>query len=76
MSIKLTGPLGGIIEAKFKDGDQELQAGFSWDSTSRDYDFPTPRSGKITLILSYWADLRQAKVKLGPSLGPQAKPDK
>jgi hypothetical protein len=65
IGIKLTGPMSGIIKAKFKDGDHELQSGYSYDSKSRNYDFPTPKSGKITLTLSYWADLKEAKVKIG-----------
>ena len=56
---------GGHHRRKIQGRDHELQSGYSFDSKSRNYDFPTPKSGKITLTLSYWSDLKEAKVKIG-----------
>lgn len=65
VGIKLTGPMSSMIEAKFKDGDHELQSCYSYDDKSRDYTFPKPKSGKLTVILSYWADMKEAEVRIG-----------
>ena len=65
VGIKLAGPMAGIIHATFKDGDQVLQSGYSFDSKSRDYSFAAPKSGKITMTLSYWTDLKEVKVQIG-----------
>jgi hypothetical protein len=65
VGIKLTGPMEAIIDVKFKDGDQELQSGYEYDTNSRQYTFSKPSSGKLTLMLSYWADLKETKVLIG-----------
>jgi hypothetical protein len=74
VGVKLTGPIGSVIEAKFMDGNQELQGGYSSDTKAREYTFAKPSGDKLTLALKYWADLKETKAPLGkPREKKQAK---
>jgi hypothetical protein len=65
VGVKVAGPMQGVIDIKFKDEDRDLEGGYSYDDKGRDYTFPKPKSGKLTVTVSYWADLREAKVQIG-----------
>jgi hypothetical protein len=64
MGVSITGPLNSLIDAKFRDGEHELQLGSaSWENT-RTYSLPKPKAGKVTLTLSYWLDLTKATLPI------------
>jgi hypothetical protein len=65
VGVKLAGPMSAVIDAKFKADDQDLRPCYSFDEKARDYTFQKPKSGKLILTLSYWNDLKEAKVKIG-----------
>jgi hypothetical protein len=69
--IRVKGPTAGIIDVTFKDGDEDLRAlsysvggsSPSWDNT--EYTLPQPKTGKISVTVRYWSDLKEAKVQIG-----------
>jgi hypothetical protein len=67
VQINLAGPMSNIINATFKNGDRELQTGYTsyFPDRQRCYGFPRPHTGKLTLTLAYWAGLHEAKVQIG-----------
>jgi hypothetical protein len=70
MGVLITGPLNSLIEAKFHDGDQELQGPlqlgpmYSVGENTRMYSLPKPKADKFTLTLSYWLDLTKVTLPI------------
>lgn len=72
MGVSITGPLNSLIEAKFHDGDQELQGPlqlgpmYSVGENTRMYSLPKPKANKVTVTLSYWLDLAKVTLPIVP----------
>jgi len=67
LGVEITGPLKGLTQVTFAEGDREMQSpGSTWSDNSKTYFVPKPQSGRLTLTLRYWVDLKEAKIPIGP----------
>jgi hypothetical protein len=82
VEVTVIGQTAGIIDIEFKDGDRKLptnvraevhplHSSLNGNSHDRDlkrweYRFKRPNRDKVTMIMRYWSDLKEAKVGLGP----------
>lgn len=65
LDVEITGPLSSLSQMKFLDGDHEMQgASTSSDGKSVVYSLPKPKAASVTATLTYWLDLKKAKLPL------------
>jgi hypothetical protein len=66
LGVEISGPLKVFIQAKFTDAERDIQGSSSWDDHTRTYSLPKPKSGKVTMTMSYWGDVKRVKCPIGP----------
>jgi hypothetical protein len=65
LGVELSGPQKTFIQAKFTDADREIDGSSSWDEHTRTYSLRKPKSGKVTMTMSYWGDIKRVKCPIG-----------
>ena len=66
LGVEISGPLKTFVQAKFTDTERDIHGSCSWDDHARIYSLPKPKSGKVSMTMTYWGDVKPVKCPIGP----------